>query len=122
MAEGAPLLHEVMTTRDVAARFTRGTDTGVASNIASRIVFQGVDPEAAFKNSDVVVEREFNTKMVHQGYIEPHNETAFWAPDGHLTIWTSTQGAFGVRTQISKTLGLPEAHVKVIPMEVGTMV
>jgi xanthine dehydrogenase molybdenum-binding subunit len=119
MKEGAPLLHEQLTTRAVAARFTRGTDTGVQSNVASRILIEGGDVEAAFATSDVVVEREFNTKMVHQGYIEPHNETAFWAPDGHLTIWTSTQGAFGVRTQISKTLGLSESHVKVVPMEVG---
>ena len=120
MKDGAPLLHEDrMTLRNVAQRFTRGTDTGQVSNIASHVQFTGGDVEQGFKEADVVVERELNTKMVHQGYIEPHNATAFWAPDGHLTIWISTQGAFSVRTQISKMMDLPESRVKVVPMEVG---
>ena len=34
---------------------------------------------------------------MHQGYIEPHNSTAFWSADGQLNVWTSTQGSFAVR-------------------------
>ncbi len=120
MREGAPLLHdERMTTRNIAQRFTRGTDTGVVSNVASYIQFKGGDLEEGFRQADVVVEREFATKMVHQGYVEPHVATAVWSADGHLTVWTSTQGAFGVRTQLSKMLDLPESNIKVIPTEVG---
>ena len=52
------------------------------------------DVEAGFAEADDVVEREFTTKMVHQGYIEPHNATAIWNADGTVTVWTSTQGAF----------------------------
>ena len=40
--------------------------------------------------------------MYHQGYIEPHNGTAFWNQDGHLTVWTSTQGRFGCRQQLAQ--------------------
>ncbi|MCH7554251.1 MAG: molybdopterin-dependent oxidoreductase, partial [Chloroflexi bacterium] len=59
------------------------------------------------------------TKPVHQGYIEPHSSTAFWAPDGNITVWTSTQGAFGIRGQVAAILRVPEATVKVVPMEMG---
>jgi CO/xanthine dehydrogenase Mo-binding subunit len=44
----------------------------VASNIASRTDFKKGDVEAGFAAADVIVEREFYTPTVHQGYIEPH--------------------------------------------------
>ena len=120
MKPDAPQLHDGnLTTRTVLERFGKGTDTGVASNVASHLQFKGGDIEQGFKDADVVVEREFHTKPVHQGYIEPHNSTAMWAPDGNITIWTSTQGAFGIRGQVAAILRVPEATVKVVPMEMG---
>ena len=119
MKEGAPLLHEGMTTMAVVERFSKGTDTGVVSNIASHIQFKRGDLDQGFKDADVIVEREFETKTVHQGYIEPHTSTSLWATDGHITIWTSTQGPFSVRQQTAAILTVPESMVKVIPMEIG---
>ena len=40
--------------------------------------FKRGDVEKGFAEADVVIEREFTTTMYHQGYIEPHNGTAFW--------------------------------------------
>ncbi|MDO8532563.1 MAG: xanthine dehydrogenase family protein molybdopterin-binding subunit [Dehalococcoidia bacterium] len=119
MKDGAPLLHDDMTLRNVAERFARGTDTGIKSNIASHIQFKRGDLEKGFQEAAVVVEREFNTRTVHQGYIEPHVSTAYWAPDGHITVWTSTQGAFGIRDQTAAMLDVPPSTVKVVPMEIG---
>ena len=119
MKEEAPILHDAMTTRAVVERWTRGTDTGVVSNIGSHIQFKRGDPEQGFEEADVVVEREFTTETVHQGYIEPHASTAYWAADGHVTVWTSTQGPFGIRAQTAATLDIPESMVKVVPMEIG---
>ncbi|MGD9895402.1 MAG: xanthine dehydrogenase family protein molybdopterin-binding subunit, partial [Dehalococcoidia bacterium] len=119
MREDAPLLHDDLTTRSLAERFSRGTDTGVRSNIASHLQFKQGDIEQGFAEATVVVEREFTTSTVHQGYIEPHSSTAFWAPDGKVTVWTSTQGPFTVRSQTAAILGIPESSVKVIPMEIG---
>lgn len=34
-------------------------------------------------------------------------------------MWTSTQGAFGVRAQLSSLLKLPIAKIRVVPMEIG---
>ena len=50
-----------------------------------------------FKAADYIVEREFDTAMVHQGYIEPHNALGIYSSDGHATIYCSTQGPFDVR-------------------------
>ena len=119
MRDDAPRLHEAMTTRSIAERFTRGDDTGEHSNVASHLQFKRGDLEEGFAKADVIVEREFTTSTVHQGYIEPHTATARWAADGHVTIWTSTQGAFGIRGQAAAILGVPEGQVTVIPMEIG---
>ena len=67
----------------------------------------------------MIVEREFTTSTVHQGYIEPQNATALWNGDGLITVWTSTQGAHSVRGQLAELLLLPETRIKVIPMEIG---
>jgi CO/xanthine dehydrogenase Mo-binding subunit len=77
------------------------------------------DIEKGFKEAKFIVEREFNTKMVHQGYIEPQNGTAQYNPDGQVTIWCSTQGSFGVREQVSEILEIPVSNIRVIPMEIG---
>ncbi len=119
MKPGTPLVHDSLTAREVKSRMDPGEDTGDHGNIASHLQFKLGDIEKGFKDADAIVEREFTTKMVHQGYIEPRTTTAHWATDGHVTIWTSTQGHFGIRKTIAEILALPESSVKVIPMEIG---
>ena len=65
MKDGAPLLDEKRTTRSL------GEDTGKPSNIASHNQHRLGDIEAGFAKADVIVEREFHTATIHQGYIEP---------------------------------------------------
>ena len=113
MKDDAPLLHEDMTTQE------DGEDTGKRSNIATHLRHQLGDPGEAFSSADIIVEREVDTATVHQGYIEPHNATAMWNPDGQLTIWTSTQGSFVAQKQTSAILGHPVSKIKVVPQEIG---
>ena len=123
MKEDAPVLHERLATLSNLNMRPGGLrsedDTGKASNIANQFVFELGDLEQGFKEADVVVEREFNTQSVHQGYIEPHSATAHWNADGNLTIWCSSQGHFNIRDQTAMVLGIPVSKVKVIPMEIG---
>src|SRR2546430_11982001 len=119
MKKDAPLLHEHMTTRFRVERFERGQDTRAKSNIAGHLQFKRGDLEQGFTEAAVIVAREFSTQTVHQGYIEPHASTASWAADGHLTLWTSTQGTFAIRTATAAILNLPESMVTVIPLEIG---
>jgi xanthine dehydrogenase molybdenum-binding subunit len=89
------------------------------TNVAAHIQFKRGDIEAGFKSADYVVEREFKTAMVHQGYIEPHNAVATYNADGHGTIYCSTQGTFAVRGLTSALLGIPEGNIRVVPAEIG---
>ena len=75
MADNASILHNSLTTQEL------GEDTGVVSNIASHFQHVKGDVKKGFAEADIVKEREFNTTTVHQGYIEPHNGTAFWSAD-----------------------------------------
>lgn len=89
------------------------------SNVASHFQHVKGDAEAGFKEADVIVEREFTTSTVHQGYIEPQNGTAFWSSDGRVNVWCSTQGSFVVRDAMAAVLGIPVSQIKVTPMEIG---
>ena len=113
MAPGAPLLHEGMITKGVDPAPTE------PSNVASRTAFQGGDLDKGFAEADVVIEREFTTKPVHQGYIEPHAAVADTTPNGRTVVWCSSQGHFAMRTLSSKVLGWEPSRVKVIPAEIG---
>ena len=119
LSDDAPALHETMTTHFKSERFARGEDTGIKGNIAGHIQHKLGDVEKGFAEADVIVEREFETETVHQGYIEPHASTAVWSPKGRLTIWTCTQGAFGIRSETAAVLAIPESKVRVIPTEIG---
>ena len=119
MKDDAPLLHDTMTTHFKLERFARGDDTGAQSNIASHIQHKLGDIDKGFADADVIIEGEYTTQTVHQGYIEPHASTASWAGDGRLTIWTCTQGAFAIRSSCSAILDIPESRIKVIPTEIG---
>ena len=119
MRSDAPVIHETLSTHFKQERFARGEDTGVQGNIASHIQHKLGDVEKGFREADVVVEREFHTGTVHQGYIEPHASTATWSGDGRLTVWTCTQGSFAIRSSTAAICGVPEDMVRVIPTEIG---
>jgi CO/xanthine dehydrogenase Mo-binding subunit len=113
MASNAAILHESLTTDEL------GKDTGVASNVASHSQHVKGDISKGFDEADVIVEREYNTKTVHQGYIEPHTATALWSPDGRLHVWCSTQGSFVVRDSLAELLDMPVSMIRVTPTEIG---
>lgn len=111
--QGAPILLDDLRTDEL------GAERAGPTNIAKHIQHKRGDPEQGFRAADVIVEREFWTATVHQGYIEPTNATAVWSQDGQITVWTSTQAPFDVRNQLSDVLGLPVARIRVVPMEIG---
>jgi len=114
MHDDAPILLQRLRTKSLA-----GEEADKPTNVAQHFRYEQGNIEQGFGAAKVVVEREFHTATVHQGYIEPHNATALWNSDGHLTVWTSTQGSFMVRQQLSDLLGLPVSQITVVPMEIG---
>jgi len=117
MLDVAPVLHQNLRTRELAPLAEPAPDK--PSNIAAHRQFAMGDVEKGFAEADVVVEREFQTSRYHQGYIEPHNGTAFWSEDGHLSVWASTQGLFGVRNAMAEVLNLHVSQITVNAVEIG---
>ena len=113
MADNAPLLHEAM--------ITKGVDPAPEepSNIASKILHERGDLDQGFGEADSVVEREFTTKPVHQGYIEPHAAVADANTDGRAHIWCSSQGHFQMRAYTATVLGVSPGTLKVTAAEIG---
>ncbi|QDU79719.1 4-hydroxybenzoyl-CoA reductase subunit alpha [Polystyrenella longa] len=116
MQDDAPILLDNLRLEDMSPD---SVPSDKPSNIAKKFFFEEGDPEAAFAKAKVVVEREFTTSTVHQGYVEPHASTAVWSADGKVTLYTCTQGTFSVRHQVAELLGMPVSYVKVIPTEIG---
>tara|TARA_Y100000590_G_scaffold469919_1_gene660647 strand:+ start:15185 stop:17452 length:2268 start_codon:yes stop_codon:yes gene_type:complete len=89
------------------------------TNIATHFRHEFGNVEEGFESADLIVDKEVTLQMVHQGYIEPHNATAIWNEDNKVTVWSSTQGSFGVRDQTAKFIGLPPSSVRVNYSEIG---
>jgi xanthine dehydrogenase molybdenum-binding subunit len=117
MQDDAPVLNDDVRTESVGG--AEPGDDAKPTNVAKHIVFEKGNVEEGLAAADVVIEREFRTATVHQGYIEPHAATALWHEDGRVTVWTSTQGTFTARQQTAELLRIPVSKVKVVPMEIG---
>ena len=113
MQDDVPLLHDNLITH------TLGDQPPRPSNIANHIHFEKGNISEGFAAADVVVEREFRTASVHQGYIEPHVSVALWNEDGRLKVWTATQGSFVVRQQMAELLKIPVSQITIVPCEIG---
>ena len=100
MKPGAPLLHEKLMTEGAKPAATK------PSNIAKRIEFAKGDIDAGFAKAEVVIERDYSTQPVHQGYIEPHAALASASEDGQVQVWSTTQGHFQVRGFCARLLNI----------------
>jgi len=89
-------------------------------NVCDRAVVTRGDIKKGFAAADRVFENTFETPWVHQGYLEPHATVASWdAVSRKMTVWTSTQAQFSVRSAVAGSLRLPENRVRVIGMAIG---
>ena len=113
MADDAPILLEELRTTALGEVGDKPT------NVAQHFRHARGDLEAGYEAADAIVEREFTTAMVHQGYLEPQASTVQWRSDDQIHIWTSTQGPFQIRDSVSALLQVPVSQVKVTPAEIG---
>jgi aerobic carbon-monoxide dehydrogenase large subunit len=76
--------------------------------------------EAGLADAQVIVEAELTFPRVAPVPLEPRGVLA-WpsAHDGRLTVWSSTQVPYAVRTAIAGALGLAEEHVRILAPDVG---
>lgn len=88
-------------------------------NVAGESHHEEGDVAQGFQEADHVFEDTYVVHRVHQAYIEPQVCIADVGPDGKVTIWSSTQGHFAIRSSISSSLGIPLNRINSIGMTVG---
>jgi len=109
--EGAPKIHD---------RILFGSkEIEVKNNIACTLNYDEGDIEKAFKEADVVIEREFRTNRRYHMQLEPKVAVARPEPDGGVTVWTTTQTIHNTRILISQVFDIPESKVNVIKLPIG---
>ena len=109
MAPDAPILHDWVNTDGING----------PTNISDIMTVKTGDVEQGFAEADLVIERDFKSAAVHQGYIEPQACVVSYKPDSQSTIWSSSQGQFMVRSMTAKIAGLATGDIKAIPAEIG---
>jgi len=113
MQADAPILHEDMITAGV------NPPPEKPSNISKQMEFALGDIDKGFADADLIIEREFKTQPVHQGYIEPHACLANVTADNQAELWVTTQGHWIVRAHCARLLGWDISKVRVTSSEIG---
>ena len=116
MAPTAPKLHDNVADYDGAPKKLLATDL---HNGLTRLQWKKGDVERGFREADLVLEHTFITPARHQGYLEPHAATVAIEADGRIQVWASVKNPFGVRSQLSKCLSIPEERIRMNPVNVG---
>jgi CO/xanthine dehydrogenase Mo-binding subunit len=112
MKPGAPVLHEHVRTKGIK-------DANQPSNVIERLDLAMGDVEKGFAEADVIVEHEYDTKPMHQGYIEPQSCVATATEDGQIELWCCTQGPWVFRDRLSDILKIDAAKIRVQQSEMG---
>lgn len=92
------------------------------TNVANRTRIRKGDPAAVFAagtQDTLVIEGTFAFPPGDHVAMEPRAVLAEYGLDGRLTVDSSTQSPFGVRTLLAKALGLPERSIVVRAAPVG---
>ena len=113
MADDAPVIHE----NYQPGSFIAPTEKFLPN--ATRLQFGNGDTEQGFAEADLILERDYTAETIHQGYIESHVTTVNWDNNDYVTVWTATQGQFGLRDHLADIIQVPMSNVNVVPLEIG---
>ncbi|MDQ1240580.1 MAG: hypothetical protein QG577_2766 [Thermodesulfobacteriota bacterium] len=100
--KGAPEIHE-----------------GVERNINVTRHIEWGDVEEAFEQSDYIREDWFKCSPQAHMCMETRCAVSSYAPDGKLTVWTSTQAPYYIQGLLAGVLGLRESDIRVISHYTG---
>jgi len=113
MKPEAPILHDHLRTKGIKD----GADK--TTNVVERLELKMGDVESGFAQADVIVEHEYDTKPMHQGYIEPQSCVATCTEDGQVELWCCTQGPWVFRDRLTEILKIESSKIRVTQSEMG---
>ena len=115
LASSAPIIHERMDTyAHIPAMLPEP-----GSNVANRTRIRKGNIEAGFAASDIIIEQEFSFPPGDHAAMEPRVSIAEIGADGTVTIRSSTQAPFVVRSLMSAFFDIPPGKIVVIAPPVG---
>jgi xanthine dehydrogenase YagR molybdenum-binding subunit len=69
------------------------------------------DPDAAFKQADVISEGEYGIPTLAHSCLESHGNVVQWTPDNKVEFNPSTQAISSIRDELARNLNVPTANV-----------
>jgi aerobic carbon-monoxide dehydrogenase large subunit len=92
----------------------------LGSNLIFTHEVRGGDPEAAFRQAEVIVDAELEQPRLAPVPMECRGVVASYdAERDRLEVWLSTQTPHGARADIAETLGIAEESIRVVAPDVG---
>ncbi len=116
MQSNAPRLHDDVASYDGAPQDILIPDV---PNGLNRLTWGKGDIEQGFREADLVLEHTFRIPIRHQGYLEPQTALVAIDDDGRVQAWVSTKSPYATRSQLAKAIDVPEARVRLNPVDVG---
>jgi 4-hydroxybenzoyl-CoA reductase subunit alpha len=118
-----PLLDPEEAARRTDVQIHEAKKPGHNGNISKIVKLEFGEVEAGLRASDVVVEGEYFFEGTTHTPIEPHCAIGLWeeggAPNGRLTVWSSTQVPHYLHRELARVLELDPARVRVVQPHVG---
>jgi len=118
LRENAPLVHEQLDSYRLNSVLARDWHPVYGTNIAHQTSFSKGDIDRGFAEADEIFDDTFRSQQVQHCSLEPHAVVAEWNGE-RLTLWTSTQKVFLVRSGLADLFDLPEDKIRVIGSKVG---
>jgi putative selenate reductase molybdopterin-binding subunit len=110
MIDGAPVIHDEPDSKGIH---------DAQHNLAGYILKEIGNVEDGFRESDLIIEREFRTQRQQHCPIEPHITISWLDADNRLVIRTSTQVPYHTRRQVAMILQIPVQRVHVVKPRIG---
>ena len=114
------LLHAFFDPRESLVRHEPAIHEGrKEGNVSKHVQLSFGDVDAELAAAELVVEGDYSFHGTTHAPIEPHCAVAQSAPDGLLTLWSSTQITHYVQRALSKVLELPAQRIRVVQPALG---
>jgi len=118
LGENAPLVHEQLNSYRMNTVLARDWHPVAGTNIAHQAIFSKGDIDKGFADADEIFDDTFHSQQVQHCSLEPHAVVAQWNGE-RLTVWSSTQKVFLVRSGLADLFDLAEEKIRVIGTRIG---
>jgi CO/xanthine dehydrogenase Mo-binding subunit/aerobic-type carbon monoxide dehydrogenase small subunit (CoxS/CutS family) len=88
-------------------------------NLARHAHLERGNPEKVWKDCNLVLEEDFSTPIIAQGFLEPESGIGYPAEDGGVVVEMASQDAFYDQRHLCAALNMPPEKVRIIQPPMG---